>query len=224
MTSRGTCLDVSSVFFRPIDGRGTQYVVRRPGTNGAATSGYVDTGISLRAADQLVDVVGGVTKWSRSDVGVASGGENDRGSEKRRRVASAVCGTSKPPIPGGSSADFSESASVSNSEMSVQCSGGSPSNALKCRSTALFSFPSRYKCRAVGSTRIDCPFRYDVSWSLGRAGQGRSGQHRSADGRRSVHRARKSPERIACEPIQQPLQGRRVRQSERNTSVRTAPR
>ena len=108
-TSRGTCLDVSSVLPRPTDGRGTQYVVRRPGTDGAATSGYVDTGISLQGADQLVNVVGGVTERSRSDVGVASGGENDRGSVKRRQDASVVCGTSKPPVAGGSAADYSVS-------------------------------------------------------------------------------------------------------------------
>ena len=119
MTSRETCLDVSSVLFRPIDGRGTQYVVRRPDTDGAATSGYVDTGISLQAADQLVNVVGGVTERSCSDVGVASGGENDRGSVKRRQVASAVCGTSKPPVAGGSAADCSESANGSHSETSI---------------------------------------------------------------------------------------------------------
>ena len=125
MTSRGTCLDVSSVLFRPIDGRGTQYVVRCPGTDGAATSGYVDTGISLRTADQLENVVGGFKESSRSDVGiacgvgVACGDENDRGSVKRRQVASAVCGTSKPPVAGGSAVDCSESANVSHSETGI---------------------------------------------------------------------------------------------------------
>ena len=38
-------------------------------------------------------------------------------------------------------------------------------------------------------TRIGTPFRCDVSWSLGWADQGRSGQHRSFDGRRPVQRA-----------------------------------
>ena len=219
MTSRGTCLDVSSVQFRPIDGRGTQYVVQCPGTD------YVDTGISLRNADQLENVVGGFKESSRSDVGiacgvgVACGDENDRGSVKRRKVASAVCGTSKPPVAGGSAVDCSESANVSHSETGYHWSGGSPSKTLTYRSPALISFPSRCKCSTDGSTRIDSPFRCDVSWPLGRANQGRSGRYRSADGRRSVHRARKSPERIACEPIQHPLQGRGVRPSECDPSV-----
>ena len=94
-------------------------MVRRPGTDGAATSGYVDTEISLQAADQLVNVVGGVTEHSLSDVGVASGGENDRGSVKRREVASAVFGTSKPPVARGSAADYSESAKGSHSESNI---------------------------------------------------------------------------------------------------------
>ena len=86
MTSRGTCLDVSSVLFRPIDGRGTQYVVRCPGTDGAATSGYGDTGISLRAADQLVNVV--VTR----ETGVTR--LDDASPKNARRVGSKCSGPS----------------------------------------------------------------------------------------------------------------------------------
>ena len=75
----------------------------------------MDTGISLQAADQLV-VVGGVTDRSLSDVGATSRSENDRGSVKRRQVASAFCGTPKPPVACGSAADDSESAKGSHSE------------------------------------------------------------------------------------------------------------
>ena len=176
----------------------------------------VDTWIRGSASeplDQLVNVVGGVTERSRSDVSVASGGENDRGSVKRRQDASAdFVVLQNLLLPVGALRTI-QSLRTARTLRQVSLVRRIPLQSAHMS----ISPPSSHSLHDANAV----PTAPHVSTHCvpGRADQGRSGRHRSADGRRSVHRARKSPERIACEPIQQALQSRRVRPSECDPSV-----
>ena len=115
-----------------------------------------------------MDVVCGVTKWSRLMLVLLLEVRTIVEARRGAGFASADCGS---PVPCGSSA----------------------------KAELPHSLQTLHDTNAVPSA----PHVSTVSWSLGRAGQGRSGKHHYADRRRTVHW---SPERIACEPIQQPLQ------------------
>ena len=195
MTSRGTCLDVPSVPFRPVDGRGTQCVVQHPGTDITATGGYVDTGIRCRGCKRTDDGT-----HSGSDAAVGVGGE-----DRRDRVQflswlrDVSCCAAKPS--GAGLGSHAGPATDPQEFMSGPSSG--------VRATVPVTVPpsshSLHAADAVPSApRVSTVLPSIVS---GCSDQGRSGQHCSTDGRRSVHRARKSPERIVCESIQQLLSG-----------------